>query len=177
MIGAAVSASMKKIVNDVVTTLKKLPEPGKKKGSFWEFMKAQLSEESTWDQKHISVIEKEIDSHLSKLDKKDLTEMWKNTDKGWEKHESEKKADVKEMKEDLTDELLGQVMDRMDDSYSLRDSYYTQHEAPVYSEEKNNDKEFDDETEPENIKDEDLDVDDDDLFENDELEDDEETNF
>ncbi len=168
---------MKKIVNDVVTTLKKLPEPGKKSGSFWEFMKGQLAEESTWDEKHLKVIEKEIDNHLTKLDRKDLTEMWKITDKGWEKFEAEKKVEVKEMKEDLNDELLGQVMDRMDDNYSSRDPYYIQHDAPLYSEEKAGDKDFDEDAEPDEIEDEDIDLEDNNLLDDEEFEDGEDTRF
>jgi hypothetical protein len=169
---------MKKIVNDVVTTLKKFPEPGKKTGSFWNFMKAQLAEESTWEEKHIKVIEKEIDVHLTKLDKKDLIEMWKNTDKGWEKFEEDKKVDVKEMKEDLTDELLGQVMDRMDDSYSSRESYFTHQVEPNYtSNKKHGDEDFEEEAEPENIDDEELDIDDDEILDNEKFEDDEETGY
>ena len=86
---------MKKIVNDVVNALKKSPSPQKKGQSFWDYLKSQLYSESTWDQKDIKVIEKEIDNCLNKLDKKDLTEMWKSTDQGVEKFEAKKKPEAR----------------------------------------------------------------------------------
>lgn len=168
---------MNKIVSEVITALKKLPAPGKKSGSFWDFMKSQLTEEAPWDQHHLKVIEKEIDSHLSMLDKKVLTEMWKNTDTGWDKFESEKKVETKEMKADLTDELMGQVMDRMDDNYSSRDSYHTESsyfEPAVKSEEE--DSGFDDEKEPDVI-DEDINLDDKELFDDEDFDDEEDVHL
>jgi hypothetical protein len=94
-----------------------------------------------------------------------------------EKFEAEKKVEVKEMKEDLSDELLGQVMDRMDDNYSSKDSYYIPHDPPLYSEAKKDDNDLDEDAEPEDIEDEDINLEDDKLFEDDESEDDEDTRF
>ena len=166
------ATSTKKIVNDVVTALKKSPSPEKKGQTFWDYLKSQLYSESTWDQKDLEVIEKEVDNCLNKLDKKDLTEMWKNTDRGMEKFEAEKKVEEKEMKADLSDELLGQVMDRMDDNYSSRDSYYSQPDTITYSNDKKGEKDFDDDSEPENINEEEVELDDD-LSEDDEFDKDE----
>ncbi|MCX6175258.1 MAG: hypothetical protein NTZ27_10940 [Ignavibacteriales bacterium] len=163
---------MKKIVNDVVTVLKKYPSPEKKGQTFWDYLKSQLYSESTWDQKDIKVIEKEIDNCLSKLDKKDLTEMWKNTDKGTEKFEAEKKVEAKEMKADLSDELLGQVMDRMDDNYSSKDTYYSQPDPVLYSNVPKGENDLDDDSEPENINEEEVELDDD-LLGDDEFDEDE----
>lgn len=165
-------ASMKKIVNDVVTALKKNPSPEKKGQSFWDYLRSQLYSESTWDQKDIKTIEKEIDHCLSKLEKKDLTEMWKNTSLGMEKFEADKKAEEKEMKADLSDELLGQVMDRMDDNYSSRDTYFAQPDPVSYSNVPKEEKDLDDDTEPENINDEEVELDDD-ILEDDEFDEDE----
>ena len=172
MKGVVVATSTKKIVNDVVTALKKSPSPEKKGQTFWDYLKSQLYSESTWDQKDLNVIEKEIDNCLNKLDKKDLTEMWKNTDKGTEKFEAEKKVETKEMKVDLSDELLGQVMDRMDDNYSSRDTYYAQPDPVLYSNVPKGEKDLDDDSEPENINEEEVELDDD-LSEDDELDEDE----
>jgi len=166
------AASMKKIVNDVVNALKKNPSPQKKGQTFWDYLKSQLYSESTWDQKDIKVIEKEIDNCLVKLEKKDLTDMWKNTDRGMDKLEAEKKVEAKEMKADLSDELLGQVMDRMDDNYSSRDSYFAQPDPVLYSNEPKGEKDLDDDSEPENIDEEEIKLEDD-LFEDDEFDEDE----
>ncbi|MCL4547337.1 MAG: hypothetical protein M1495_02085 [Bacteroidetes bacterium] len=169
------SNQMNKITNDVIAALKKFPAPGKKSGSFWDFMKSQLADDSTWDQSHLKVIEKEIDTHLSKLDKKSITELWKNTDVGGGKYESEKKVETKEMKTDLTDELMGMVMDRMDDNYSSRDSYHaeTSYFEPAAKSE-NGEEDFDEDKEPE-VVDEDLNLDDDELFDDEDLDDDEDS--
>jgi len=160
---------MKKYVDDVITSLKKHPEPGKKTGSFWNFLKSQLAEEGEWDQKHIKVIEKEIENALSKADKKTLSELWKETPSGAEKFDDDLKVNTKEMKEDIIDEMIGQVMDRMDDNYIARDTFSTQPDSSYFSssKEKNSDNEEDEEDkEPLDVSDietEDL-LDDDDIF-------------
>lgn len=174
MEGEIVPDSTKKIVSEVIASLKKYPSPEKRGETFWDYLRSQLYSESTWDQKDLSVIEKEIDSRLSKLDKKVLTEMWEETDRGTEGFESEKKADVAEMKTDLTDEILGQVMDRMDDNYSSRGSYYTESsyiEPEVKEKEIKDD--FDDDIEPAKIKDPELNIDDQDSFNEEEFDDEE----
>jgi len=168
--------TMKKTVTEIITTLKKLPHPEKKTGSFWEFMKSQLADEGEWDQKHIKVIEKEIDTFLSKVDKKSLIEMWKDTPAGDEKFDESKKPDVKEIKADLTEEILGQVMDQMDENYVARDTFFSQ-EEPIYGTERDNREEssvedFDLDKEPDEISDEEIDFDDNDLFDEGDEEDD-----
>ncbi len=158
------SYKMKKAVDEVITSLKKLPEPGKKTGSFWNFMKSQLTDESQWDPEHIKIIENEIEKYLNKLDKKSLTEMWKETPNGSEKFDMTEKAELKEIKADITDELIGRVMDRMDEKYSSRDSFFFEEDS-VYANKKKNitdeDEVGDDFDEPEDFTDEDFGFDDD----------------
>ena len=169
---------MRKAVGEIITRLKKLPEPGKKTGSFWDFMKSQLLEESEWDQRHIKIIEKEIDVYLSKVDKKTLNEMWKATPQGEEKFDEDKKFDTKEMKADIIDEMVGQVMDRMDDNYSSRDSIYPTVGAESFhdsSTETKSKEDVDDESDPNDFKDDNLDLDDD-LF-TDDLDDEDDYKF
>ncbi|MGK9369361.1 hypothetical protein ACSSWA_10690 [Melioribacter sp. Ez-97] len=168
------SKTMKKLVDDVITSLKKLPEPGKKSGSFWDFMKSQLTEEGEWDQKHIHTIEKEIDKLLTKLDKKNIEELWKSTPAAEDLIEA--KPSVKQMKSDITDELIGQVMDSMDENYSKRDTFFSEDEEYVSGDEDEN---GDSEDEPPlgdiddvDLNDEDIDIDDlfgDDFEEDDDL--------
>jgi hypothetical protein len=169
--------TMKKTVSEIITSLKKLPPPGKKTGSFWEFMKSQLTDEGEWDQKHIKVIEKEIDKFLTKVDKKSLIEMWKETLTGNEISNESKKPEIKEMKVDLTEEILGRVMDQMDENYVTRDPLF-KHEEPVYDTEKEIDKEgenldFDLDKEPEEITDEEIELDDNNTFDENDEDDDE----
>jgi hypothetical protein len=128
------AVTMKKAVMEVIDSLKKLPEPGKKTGSFWNFMKSQLLEEGQWDQEQISVIEKEIDKILGKLGSENLHELWLESPRGQQKFDDDIKADISEMKEDIKDEMIGQVMDRMDDNYAARDNYYPANEPMEYSE-------------------------------------------
>lgn len=170
---------MKKIATEVVASLKKFPSPEKKGQTFWNYLKDQLYSESTWDKNDLKVIEEEINLQLNKIEKKDLTEMWKSTDKGWEKFDTGKKTDAKEMKEDLTDEILGQVMDRMDDNYSSKESYFVQPEAAYIPENKVKtvEDDLDEASVPIKIDDEDLDLDDKDILDDEEFEDDEETSY
>lgn len=175
---------MKKIATDVIASLKKKPSPEKAGSSFWDFMKEQLYSESTWDQGDLKVIEKEIEIQLSKLEKKELTDLWKRTDIGMDKFDDGKKVDSAEMKEDLTGEILGQVMDRMDDNYSGGSSDYRPTETYFAVDEdtskkkKNSDEEAGEEKEPSEIgEDDDLNLDDEDLFIDDDDLEDEEENF
>ena len=173
------SASMKKIVTDVVAALKKLPSPEKNGKSFWDYMKEQLYSESTWDQKDLKVIEKEIDKKLSALEKHELTQLWEITDAGMDKLDDGKKVDAKEMKEDLTGEILGQVMDRMDDNYSGTSvyqqtaSYYSPEKETATIKKKDDDEEGDTEKDIKELGDEEIDIDDDDIFSDEDFEDEE----
>jgi hypothetical protein len=172
--------SIKKIIGEVIVALKKHPAPGKSKGSFWDFMKEQLSDEGTWDQTHIKIIEKEIHSHIDKLDKKTLTEFWKSAGPGVQKFDEGKKADLKEMKEDITEELVGQVMDRMDDNYSSRDSFYVEsdfYENTTKKEVTEEGDSVDDDIEPTKIVNEDVELDVDDLFDEEEFNEDDDAGF
>ncbi|AFN74476.1 hypothetical protein MROS_1239 [Melioribacter roseus P3M-2] len=167
------SKTMKKLVDDVITSLKKLPEPGKRSGSFWDFMKSQLTEEGEWEQKHINTIEKEIDKFLSKLDKKNIEELWESTPAAEDSLGA--KPSVKQMKSDITDELVGQVMDRMDENYSKRDTFFSEDDEYISADD---DEKADSEDEPplvdiDNVDLDDEDIDIDDLF-GDDFEDDEE---
>ncbi len=176
MKGVTLSVSIKKIINDVISTLKLQPSPEKKEASFWDYMKSQLYFESTWEQKDLKVIENEIKKNLSKLDKKELTEMWKSTDPSWEKIEADKKVDSDEMKDDLTNEILGQVMDRMDDNYS-EGNYYAQSDNLFTVEDKptkqSSEEDFDDQSEPTVIEDEDINIEEDSFEDEDTSEEDE----
>lgn len=178
--GKIVPNSIKKIVAEVIVVLKKNPAPGKAKGSFWDFMKEQLSEESTWDQAHIKLIEKEIHIHINKLDKKTLTEFWKSAGPGVQKFDEGKKVDLKEMKDDLTEELVGQVMDRMDDNYSSRDSFYVEsdfYEASAKKEVTEDGDSIDEDVEPTKIESEELALDEDDIFDEEEFNEDDDAAF
>lgn len=72
------------------------------------------------------------------------------------------------MKADLTDEILGRVMDQMDENYVAKDPFFT-HQEPVYgtekeSEESGEDPVFDLEQEPDEIPDEEIELDDNDML-------------
>jgi len=126
-----------------------------------------LYEETQWDPEHIKIIEGEIDNYLSKLDKKSLTEMWKETPNGNEKFDRTSKPDIKEMKADITDDLIGRVMDRMDEKYSSRDSFFMDQEEPAYSNKKKKSEDDDEDIEePEDFTEEDFGFDDDMFNEN-----------
>lgn len=168
---------MKKAVDEIITALKKHPVPGKKTGSFWEFLKSQLAEAGEWDKKHIKLIEKEIDAVIAQVDKNSLMEMWKHTPAGAEKFDAGLKPDSKQMKADLSEELIGQVMDRMDDNYASRDTFYAHPDETYYSSKKETaegEDSGDDDSEPDVIPDVDPKFEDDDLLDDDIFEEDEE---
>lgn len=174
---------MKKIATDVIASLKKIPSPENSGSSFWDFLKEQLYSDSTWDQNDLKTIEKEIGVQLEKLEKKELTDLWRSTDVGIDKLDDGKKVEPSEMKEDLTGEILGQVMDRMDDNYSGGGSYYQSSGAFYTTEEestkkrKSSDDEDSDEKGPSDLSGDDLNLDDEDIFTDDDLTDDEDENF
>lgn len=176
------ATSVKKIVNEVIISLEKIPSPEKNGNTFWNYLKEQLYSESTWDQKDLKVIEKEIHSKLDKLNKKDLTTLWEDCDSAQEKLDEGNNPSDEEKKADLTNDILGQVMDRMDDNYSGRSSYQS---AAYYTEEPSTKSKSDTEEEgsdsenidPDNI-DGDMNFDDDEeLFNEDNFEDEDDSNF
>jgi len=174
---------MKKIATDVIASLKKIPSPDRSSGSFWDFMKEQLYSASTWDQNDLKTIEKEIGVQLDKLDNKELTELWRSTDIGMDKIDDGKKANPEEMKEDLTGEILGQVMDRMDDNYSggsyyqSSGAFYTADEGSTGKSKSDDSDEDAGEKEPTDISDDDLALDDEDIFDDLDLTDDDDEKY
>jgi hypothetical protein len=77
------------------------------------------------------------------------------------------------MKTDIIDEMVGQVMDRMDENYSSRDSYFPpQAETYAAGEKKSDENDSEDELEPDDLEDEEIDLDED-IFNEDIDEDDE----
>lgn len=174
------AASMKKIVGEVITTLKKHPSPEKKGKSFWDYLKDQLYSETTWDQADLLVIENEIGKHLSKLERKDFIKLWESTDAAMDKLDLDETPDAAEMKTDLTNDILGQVMDRMDDNYS-GGSYYTPAESFVAVEEEkpaksDEDGDITEDIDPKEI-DEEFDFDESDLFDDEDFDVDENNNI
>lgn len=173
---------MKKIATDVVASLKKKPSPDKSGSSYWDFLKEQLYSDSTWDQNDLKTIEKEIGVHLNGLEKKALTDLWKSTDVGMDKFDDGKKVATEEMKEDLSGEILGQVMDRMDDNYSggslyqSSGAYYATEEDTVKKSKSADDEEVE-EKEPSSLSDDNLNLDDEDIFGEEDFNEDEEENF
>jgi hypothetical protein len=167
---------------DVIASLKTKPTPDKSSGSFWDYLKEQLYSDSTWDQNDLKAIEKEINLQLDKLDKKALTDFWRSTDVGMDKFDDGKKVDASEMKEDLTGDILGQVMDRMDDNYS-GGSYYQSSGAFYTTEEESTKKsktsDEDDVTEKDttDLSEDDLNLDDEDLFSEDDFTDEEDEKY
>lgn len=134
----------------------------------------QVSDEGTWDQNLIKAIEKEIDTYLSKLDKKTLAALWDESDAAYDSENDSSELDSKTMKTDLINELVDKVMDKIDEGNS-RESMYA--DTPYYAEpeEKESDEEVLKEEEPTDLDDEDFDFNDgdDDFF----IEDDDDTNY
>ncbi|MDP3444192.1 MAG: hypothetical protein Q8T08_15150, partial [Ignavibacteria bacterium] len=146
---------------------------------FWDYLKDQLYSETTWDQSDLLVIENEIGKYLSKLERKDFVKLWESTDAAMDKLDLDETPDAAEMKTDLTNDILGQVMDRMDDNYS-GSSYYTPAESYVAPEEEKpakSDGEGDiaDDIEPKEL-DEEFDFEETDLFEDEDFDVDENNN-
>ena len=126
------------------------------------------------------MIENEIGKYLAKLDRKDFIKLWESTDAAMDKLDMDETPDAAEMKTDLTNDILGQVMDRMDDNYS-GSSYYTPAESYVAPEEEKpakSDEEGDiaEDIEPKEI-DEEFDFDETDLFEDEDFDVDENNNI
>ncbi|KAF0151376.1 MAG: hypothetical protein FD143_2044 [Ignavibacteria bacterium] len=172
---------MNKIATDVVASLKKKPSPDGSSGSFWDFMKEQLYSDSTWDQSDLKIIETEIGARLDKLDKNEVTDLWRGTNVGMDKLDDGKKVDSSEMKEDITGDILGQVMDRMDDNYSggsyyqSSGAYYTT-EVDSVKKGKNSDEDDVEEKELTDLSEDDLNFEDEEVLGEEDFKDDDEEN-
>jgi len=83
------------------------------------------------------------------------------------------------MKEDITEELVGQVMDRMDDNYSSRDSFYVEsdyYESSAKKEVTEDGDPIDEDAEPDKIENTELNLEDD-IFDEEEFNEDDDANF
>lgn len=170
------ATTSKKIVDNVVNSLDKLPSPGKKTISFWSYLKDQLYSEATWDQNDLAVIEKEIKKELDKLNKKDLVKLWEDCDAAQIKLDEGTEASENEMKSDLINDLLGKVMDRMDDNYTsgFTSSYVAPSSSKKSSEEKDEDVADEEELEPTDLDEK---IVEDEFFDDETFDEDEEDNF
>ena len=132
------ASHLNKIVNEIVVQLKKHPVPGMKNKSLWDMMTAQLSEAGVWDDDQIELIRKEIDEQLKKFKKNDLIFMWKETETGTENYIDDASIKLKTVKEDLGEEFLNRVMDKMGEKFATENEFsknvYYKEEEEKYDE-------------------------------------------
>ncbi len=104
--------TIKKIVSNVVSDLQKEKlKDGSK--SVWDNFVDQLSDAGAWEKEQLAIIENKIESRLNKLDSESLKSLWEDSATGIEKFKLADKISDKEMKVDLTNEILDRVMDKM----------------------------------------------------------------
>lgn len=148
--------TMGKAVTELTSILKKQKFPGEPKKTYWNILSEQLSEEGTWDNGLIDQVKEDISRWLEKLKKNDLQNLWDESEIAAEEYADEDSPDSETVIEELSDELLDLVLNRMADS-TPREEYYIS-EAASTKKKLSEDDDFEDD-----IKD--------DLFDEDEIDD------
>ncbi|MFH0733455.1 MAG: hypothetical protein V1773_02660 [bacterium] len=120
--------TIKKIVSNVVSDLQKEKlKDGSK--SVWDNFVDQLSDAGAWEKDQLAIIENKILDRLNKLDTDLLKSLWEDSAIGIEKFKLADKITDKEMKEDLTNEVLDRVMDKMG---GVEGDYYKEYSTNAY---------------------------------------------
>jgi len=165
-----VAASLSKTAGEIEKLFKKLQGPGKSKKTYWQLISEQAEEEGVWDEGLLNSAKEQIGLHIDKLNKEKLFDLWEQSEAAAENFAERSELKVEKVKEDLKEEILNLVLDKLDTS-SHATNYY-EGESYYINDAKEKDGEEEDGFESE-IKDIDLDTndlfdDDDDFFEEDE---------
>lgn len=163
------AASLTKTAGEIEKLFKKLQAPGKSKKTYWQLISEQAEEEGVWDEVLLNSAKEQIGLHLDKLTKEKLFDLWEQSEAAAENFSERSELKVDKVKEDLKEEILNLVLDKLDTS-SHSTNYY-EGESYYIDEAKDKDGDEEDGFESE-IKDIDLDADDlfdddDDFFEED----------
>lgn len=159
--------TIKKSVNEIVGLLKKNPSPTQKSQTIWDTLKDQVEDEGTWDEKLIKSVEKNIGDNLDKIPEENLRDMWEDTSVAADTFDDPESIPMTKIKEDLTEEILNSIMDKVGESYGYGDD---DREETTYSDEEEEDFEDDDVfdkkirktfKDPDDIEDDDFNFDDD----------------
>lgn len=115
--------SLSKATNELVSLLKKEKFQDNKKKTYWNVLTEQISEEGSWDDDLLDKVKEEIANWLGKLKKNDLQSLWDESETAAENYSDEDLPDEDVVVDELGEELLDLVLDKIEESIP-REEYY-----------------------------------------------------
>lgn len=115
--------SLSKATNELVSLLKKEKFLDNKKKTYWNVLTEQISEEGSWDDDLLDKVKEEISNWLGKLKKNDLQSLWDESETAAENYPDEDMPDEDAVVDELGEELLDLVLDKIEESIP-REEYY-----------------------------------------------------
>lgn len=123
------SISLKKIIRETQSVLKSTKPKGLQK-SYWDLLLEQVQSEGTWDEKLMKDIKDKISVSLNKFNKKQLLEIWDQTEISMNNTADEDTLSLSVLKEDISEDVLNSVLDLLDERSfdSVFESRYVENE-------------------------------------------------
>jgi hypothetical protein len=115
--------TLSKATNELVALLKKEKFPDNKKKTYWNILSEQISEDGSWDDDLLDKVKEEITNWLTKLKKNDLLSLWEESETAAENYSDEDMPDEDVAVDELGEELLDLVLDKIEESIP-REEYY-----------------------------------------------------
>lgn len=138
--------SLTKATNDLVSLLKKQKFSGNKKKTYWNILTEQMSDDGSWDDDLLDKVKEEIIAWLNELKKSDLQLLWNESETAAENYADDDTPDEDAMFDELGEELLDLVLDKIEDSVPREEYYISEaNSKKKYNEDDDFDEDFDDE--------------------------------
>jgi len=156
--------TLSKATNDLASLLKKQKSPDNKKKTYWNILTEQISDDGSWDDDLLDQIKEEITTWLNKLKKSEIKSLWEESETAAENYADEDMPDDETIIEELGEELMDLVLNKIEDSIPKEEFYIPEKKGKIKLE----DDEFGDDFDEDLFEDGDFDnFEDDDFFDDD----------
>ena len=115
--------TMSKATADLISMLRKEKYPDEPKKTYWNILSEQLAEDGTWGDDLIENVKESIAGWLGGLKKAYLNSLWDESETAAEEYGEEDQPDNDTIVDELSDELLDLVLNKIEDS-TPREEYY-----------------------------------------------------
>lgn len=135
--------SLNKATNELVALFKKQKFSENKKKTYWQIITEQMSADGSWDDDLLDKVKEEITTWLNKLKKSDLQDLWDESETAAENYPDEDMPDEDVALDELGEELIDIVFDKIEDS-APREDFYIPSKGSKKKFEEDFDEDFDD---------------------------------
>ena len=115
--------NIEKATLELMSVFKKEKYPDTPKKTFWNILSEQISEEGSWDDNLLDQVKEKISGWVGKLKKSDFGSLWEDSVVANEEYSDGNNPDSDTMIDELSEELLDLVLNKIEDSIP-REEYY-----------------------------------------------------